>query len=336
MPILRQRQQIAIKQEATAGTAETLAAANAIMHTGIVEWEPDVVETPREAMTASLSPRGSVTGTQAAKIRFKMYLRGSYNHTTGAVAAPVAASTEPDFSVPFKACGLALVVSGAGPNEICTYSPSSTTISNEMTGAYSTVALYEDGKRYMIHGAVGNCVLTFTVGMPVLAEFEFTGLYNAPTDTALLSAPVYPTFAEPAFLSASLSIIGSYTAAKMQNLKLDLGNTIAMRPNPNGATGHFTAQITARKPTGSFDPEEVLAATNNFFTQWIAGTVGAITTGTFPSGGTNYNQFNLTIPNAMYTKVGRADRDGVGTAPVEFEAMANSAAGEDEYTFVQT
>jgi hypothetical protein len=329
MPILTGRQQIAIKQEGTAGTAETLAAANVILHTGVAEWEPDIVMTPRESLTSSLSGRGSVVGTQAAKIRFKMFLRGTS-------AAAISTATESDFAVPIKGCGLSVAYSGSTPNEIAIYSPSSTTIVDETTGAYCTVALYEDGKVYKIHGAVGNCVLTFTVGSPVLAEFEFTGLYNAPTDLALLSGITYPSVIEPAFLSAALSLIGTYATAKISSLKLDFGNVIAMRPYPNTAAGFFTAQITARNVTGSLDPEEVLAATNNFFTQWTLGTLGAITTGTFPSGGTNYNMLNLNIPNAAYTKVGMTSRDGMANAPLEFEARANTAAGDNEFELTTT
>lgn len=330
-PLLRQRQQIAIKQESTAGTAIALTLADVIMHTGVAEWEPDVTMTQREAMTASLSPRGSVVGRQSAKIRWKQYLRGSYSHTTGAVIAPSAGVTDPDFAVPFSGCGM-LQTTSAGVSY--TYTPSSTVAVDDTSGVYCTVALNEDGKTYKIHGAVGNCVLTFQVGLPILAEFEFTGVYNAPADLALITSVVYPTFAEPPFLSAALSVIGSFTTAKIQSLKLDMGNTITMRPFPNVAAGNFTAQITARHATGSFDPEEVLAATNNYFSQWIAGTVGAITTGTFPSTGTTFNKFSLTIPNAMYSKVGRADRDGIGTAPVDFDCMANSAAGDDEFSLV--
>lgn len=327
MPILSKRQQIAIKQEATAGTAETLAAANVVLHTGVAEYEPDVAVTPREAMTASLSPRGSVMGSRAAKIRFKMFLRGT-------ATAPVASSNEPDFSVPMKGCGVGITVSGGSPNEQSSFKPLTSSVVDETSGAYCTVALYEDGKRYLIHGAVGNCVLTCTVGQPVLAEFEFTGVYNVPTDTALV-VPTYPTTIEPAFLGASLSVLG-YTTAKINALTLNFGNEIAMRPNPNAAAGFFSAQIVGRKPTGTFDPEEVLAATKNWFNEWLAGTLGSITTGVFPSGGTNYNQLQITIPNAGYTKVGLADRDGIATAPIEFEARANSDAGEDEFEIVQT
>jgi hypothetical protein len=332
--MLKGRQQIAIKQEALAGTVETLAAADVVMHTGVAEYDAGGVEmVPREAMTSSLSPRGSVVGVQVGTIRWKQYLRGSYNHSTGALAAVAAGSTEADFHVPMLGCGLASTISGGAGSEQNSYSPSSTTISDETTGAYCTVALFEDGKRYRIIGAQGNCKLTFTVGQPVLAEFEFTGRTTAPTDTALLS-PVYPTFAEPAFLGASLSIIGSYAAAKIRTLTLDFGNEISIRPDPNQATGVFTAQIVRRRPVGTLDPEEVLAATNNFWGQWLAGTTGAITTGTF--GGNNNNQFSLTIPVAAYTRVGLGDRDGVSNAPLEFECRASAATGDDEFTLVQT
>lgn len=328
MPILTDRAQIAIKQEATAGTAETLLAANAILVRRGATFDADPETIPREAMSGSLSPRGTVIGARKASIKFSMFLRG----TTG---APVAGSNEPDFAVPFKGCGGSLTVSGSGPNEQSSFKPSSSTISDETTGAYCTVGLYRDGKLYKIHGAVGNCVLTFTNGQPVLADFDFMGCYNEPTDAALL-VPTYPAVIEPTFLSASLSIIGSYTAAKITSLKLDFGNEIAMRPNPNGASGYHTAQIVRRNPTGSLDPEEVLAATANFWNQWIGGTTGAITTGVFPSGGTNYNQLQLSIPKAAYIKGSLGDRDGIATMPLDFECRANSDAGDDEWELIQT
>jgi hypothetical protein len=46
--------------------------------------------------------------------------------------------------------------------------------------------------------------------------------------------------------------------------------------------------------------------------------------------------FNLTIPNAQYNSVGLADRDGVANAPINFLALANSDAGDDEWSLVQT
>ena len=335
MPILRGKAQIAIKQEAVAGTFETLAAADALMTVGTPEFEADIAMTPRNGMTGTLSPRGFVPGTQSARIRFAMRMGGSYNHSTGAIAAPTA-GTEAPWHVPMLGCGLANTISGSNPNEQNAYIPSDTTISDETSGACVSVGFYLDGKLYKIHGAQGNCRMTFNLGEPVLAEFDFLGCYNAPTDTALLTSVVYPTFVEPPFLGASLSLIGSYTTAKVRSFTFDLGNTLALRPYPNTSTGFYTAQITARNAVGTIDPEEVLAATANFWSQLTTPTLGAITTGTFPSGGTNYNMLNLNVPNAQYTKVALGDRDGIANSAIEFAAVANSAAGLDEHTLTQT
>lgn len=327
MPLLASRCQVAIVQEAVAGTAETPANGNVILTNGAPTFELTPTVTDRQAMGATLSKRGSVIGARMAKISFRQYLRGT--------ATAPAGGNQSDFAIPFKGCGLDVAYSGGSPNEIGTWKPSSTLVVDETTGAYCTVAIYRDGKEYKIHGAVGNLKLTFDVGVPVLAEYEFTGVANTPTDVALKS-PTYSTVVEPPFQGAALSLIGSYTTAKIKTLTLDLGNRIAMRPYPNTTTGFFTAQIVDRAPVFTLDPEEELAATANFWNQWLSGTLGSITTGTFPSNGTNYNQFNLTIPNAQYTKGGLADRDGVGTMPLEGQCRANSDTGEDEFTLVQT
>jgi hypothetical protein len=326
------RQQIAIAQEAAAGTAEVLALGDAILHTGMAEYDASGVEmTPREAMSAPLSKRGAVPGVRSAKIRWKMYARGSYNHATGANAA-VAAGTVSDCDVPLQGCGAARAIAGGGGAEAATYTPSSTTITDESAAAYSTVALYQDGKKYMIHGAVGNCKMTLVVGAPILFEFEFTGVYNAPTDVALL-VPVYNANIEPAFLGATLTVL-TYATSRLKTLTLDFGNEISLRPHADAAHGLHTAQIVRRNPTGTIDPEEVLVTGKDYWAEWLAGTTGSITTGVI--GGTNNNNFNLTIPKAQYNSVGLADRDGVANAPIDFIARANSDLGDDEWSLVQS
>lgn len=331
MVLLPNLQQIAIIQEAVAGTAETLAAANVIFHAGEATWEPDVVITARESMSASLSKTGVVPGTRAAKISFKMHLRGT-------TLAPTDPANLPDFNVPFQGCGAEVTVSGSPPNEQSSYKPDTALIVDETTGPYCTLGIYEggktSGKRYMIHGAVGNCRLTFEGGLPVLAEFDFTGIYNTPTDVSML-VPTYPTVIEPVFLSAALALYGE-TAVNIKTLTLDFGNEIAMRSNPNNAGGFHSAQIVNRKPVGTYDPEEKLAGTKNYHADFLSGTTGSITTGVFPSTGDEYNQLQLTVPKAQRAKVGLGNRDGVLIAPHDFECQRNSDAGDDEWELIQT
>jgi hypothetical protein len=324
MPLLADRCQVAIKAEAVPGTAETLAAANVILCTERPTWDAEPEMIPRNALTASPSQRGFVVGSRMAKISFKMFQRGT-------TTAPTDPGNLPDWIVPARSCGLVAAVSGGSPNEITTVTPASLATATQLA---ATVALYRDGKQYLIHGALGNIKKTYTVGSPVLLEFEFTGIYNTPTDVSLL-VPTYPTVVEPPFLGAALTVLG-FATPKIKAMTLDLGNKIAYRPYPNTTTGLLTAIITGRDPSGSIDVEEELAGTKNWFNEWVGGTLGSIATGTFPSSGSNYNQISDTYPNVQYKKVGHADRDGYLISPIEFQPRANTDAGNDELSWVQT
>jgi len=324
MPMLADRCQVAIKQEGTVGTAETLANANVIMTTERPTWEAMPEITERNILSASPDRRGHVVGSQLAKITFKMFQRG----TTG---APADAANLPDWVIPLRGCGVTCAVSGGSPNEVTTCTPGSLG-----TLVADTLAVYRDGKQYKIHGACGNPKKIYTVGSPVLWEFEFTGIYNTPTDVALL-VPTYPAVVEPPFLGAALTVLG-FATPKIKTLSFDLGNKIMMRPYPNDAAskGFISAIITGRDPSGSMDLEEELVSVKDWYAAWIAGTLGSIATGVFPSAGSNYNQISDTYPNVQIKKVGHADRDGLVTAPTDFVARANSDAGNDSFSWVQT
>jgi hypothetical protein len=322
MPLLADRCQVALKIETVVGTAEALAAANVIMTTERPTWDPDVTITDRMVLSASPSNRGHVVGTKAARITFKMFQRG----TTGAPTDP---ANLPDYIQPLRACGLDYAVSGGGPNEITTVTPASLG-----TLRTATVALYRDGKQYMIHGACGNVRKVYTVGAPVAYEFDFLGIYNTPTDVALL-VPTYPTVIEPPFVSAALTIVG-FATPKIRAISFDLGNRVALRPYPNTSTGFLSAVITGRDPSGTFDPEEELAGTKNWHSEFLAGTTGSLATGVFPSAGSNYNQISDTYPKIQYKKAGQADRDDQLTTPVDWRPLANTDAGNDELSWVQT
>lgn len=322
MPMLADRCQVAIKTEAVVGTAETLAAANVILPTERPTWDGDVQVVDRNALTASPSLRGVVVGSRMAKISFKMFHRG----TTGAPTDP---ANLPDFVIPLRSCGITCTVSGAGPNEVTTSVPASLG-----TLVTATLAVYRDGKQYLVHGACGNVKKTYTVGSPVLYEFEFTGIYNTPTDVALL-VPTYTAIVEPAFTSAALTVMG-FATPKIKAMTFDMGNKIAMRPYPNTASGCLSAVITGRAPSLSIDVEEELAGTKDWHAAFIAGTTASIATGVFPSSGSNYNQISDTYPKVQIKKAGHADRDGVVTTPLDCIPLANSDAGNDEFSWLQT
>lgn len=324
MSLIADRCQVAFKPEAVPGTAETLAAANVLMTTERPTWEggPEMIE--RNALSASPDSRGLVAGIRPAKISFKMFQRGT-------VGAPTDPANLPDWVPVVRSCACVAAVSGGSPNEITTVTPASLAAATQVTG---TLAIMCDGKQYLIHGAMGNVKKTLTVGSPPLYEFDFQGIYNTPTDVALY-APTYPTIVEPPFLGAALTILG-FATPKIKTLTVDLGNKITYSSYPNTGTGLFKAVITGRNISGSIDVEEELAGTKDWYAAWLAGTLGSIATGVFPSTGSNYNQISDTYPNAQLKKVGRGDRDNLVTAPFEFVPRANSDGGNDSFSWVQT
>lgn len=323
MPLLADRCQVRIKAEAVKGTAEALADANIIMCTDRPVWDPNVEMIPRNVLTASPDSRGAVPGTRMAKISFKMFQRG----TTGAIADP---ANLPDWTVPVRSAGCIATVSGGGGSEIMTVTPASLAAATQIP---CTIAILRDGKEYKIHGAQGNVKKTYTVASPVLLEFEFTGIFNTPTDVAL-GTPVYPTVVEPYFAGAALTVVG-FATPKIKSMSVDLGNKITISPYPNTATGLFYAVITGRDIKGSIDVEEELAGTKNWHSEFLAGTTGSIATGAFPSTGSQYNKINDTYPKVQYLKTGHADRDGIVTTPIDFVPRANTDAGNDSFSWVQ-
>jgi hypothetical protein len=270
--LLSKRKQIAIAQEANIGTAETLALGDAILTTDEPTWEPDVEVIERNATSASLASRGIVTGARKATINFKMYMRGTAAAPTG--------GNQPDYAMPFIGCGLGIpgaIYSGGSPNEIATWKPSTAVVTDPTAAAGMTVGMYADGKRYQIHGAMGNCIMTLLRGNPIMLDFSFTGVYETPVDAALL-VPVYETTVPPTFSSATISVLG-YASALINQLTIDLGNEVSMRTDPTTASAFLAAQIVGRRITGTIDVEEELVSAKDWYAAFLAGTESTIVTG---------------------------------------------------------
>jgi len=115
---------------------------------------------------------------------------------------------------------------------------------------------------------------------------------------------------------------------------LKIGNQITLRPDPNdvSGSGYFTAQITARKMTGSFDPEETFAADKNWFNEWTSGATGQIDTGVYPADGEPFNQFRFLMSNVQYHMLKQTDRNGIITTTIDFAIRALTDAGDDSLT----
>jgi hypothetical protein len=311
--ILSNRQVIAAKVEVTEGTAIALAGADANNLIMEPKFEADVPMYKRDFLNNSLSPQKQIATTRLGRLSFKCEVKGSGT-----------AGTAPAFGKLLRACGLGETVN-AGTNVI--YAPISALASIPTL----TLGIYRDGLKKTLKGARGNVKYSGKSGEPGMLEFEFVGVYDSVTDVALLTPSGVETTIPFPLLSATFSIASF--AAFVSQITFDMANTLEPRGDINNAAGYISTLLTKREPKGSFDPEDELVATHDFYGRWLANTTGALT---WKHGSTAGNICTFNAPTVQYTKIAEADRNGIATLNTDFLMARNSIGGDDELTLTFT
>lgn len=310
-PLLRKRRIVAAKTETTVGTPISLAAADATYNCFDSEIQNNSDNDDREGQSA-FSRLPSVAGQQIGVAKFKTELIG------GTPTAPAWMTTL------LPACG----VYGAA----LIYSP---TTNPPGSGNVKTVTIgmYEDGLFKSIAGAMGNAVFTFTAGKRIMIDWTFTGVWQPPSDVALI-APTYSTVTPIRFVSSSL-LWGSWTP-RVGEMSFDLGNDVQMREDGASAGGLLSAVIVGRKPMVKMDPESTLLASGagqgDVYGRWLAGTEAAMSW-SCTSGSTTVA---FSCPKAQLMKVTEADRNKIQIDQAEFQLNRGAAAGDDEFTITSS
>lgn len=308
MPLMTQNAVLAIAEESIEGTAESIAASDAILVYNPV-FTPGIERHERYPVRGDVSPMNRISGRRQATISFSVEIKGSG-----------AAGTAPEWGKCLEGCKMEeTVVEGTS----VTYTP----LSSEDPSF--TVGFYEDGVLYKIWGARGTFNIDLNAGQAGMINFTFTGADFSVTDAALLSGMSYDSTVPPAFLDASLSVHG-YSAV-CAALRLDIGNQVTLRESVNAESGYLSAFIPKRLPQGSLDPEMVKVATEDFFGEWRSGTEGALTA---TIGATAGNICTITAPKLAYREISMADRESIRTLGLNFDLNANS--GDDELSIAFT
>lgn len=311
--ILSNRAVVAAKAESTEGTVIALAGADANFQVMEPRFEADIPMFKREILDTSLSPFKMIPGTRLAKISFKVENKGSGT-----------AGTAPALGKLLIACGFAETVVAVTS---VTYAPTSTLANISSL----TIALYKDGLKKMIKGARGNVKYSAKNGEPGMFEFEFVGVYDSVADVALITPSGVETTVPVALLSSVFSVAGF--SAFVSQISFDMANTLEPRPDINTAAGYISALLTKREPKGSFDPEDELVATHDWYGRWLAGTTGALTW-KHPGSAGNICTFN--VPVCQYTKIAENDRNGIATLGTDFLMARSAAGGNDELSMAYT
>jgi hypothetical protein len=311
MPLLTRKKLLLAKIEAAYGTDSTPTGSAAILvrNLEVVPLQSDIVQ--RELIRPYLGNYEQLLANTRVQVTFEVELAGSGT-----------AGTPPAYGPILRSCALSEILGAS----TVTYQPES-----ELSGFESTTLyFFIDGIRHIITGARGTFTLNGTVGAIPTIQFTMTGIFNAPTDTAL-AVPTYANQATPLIFkngnTTSFSAF-SYSGA-LQSIDFNIANEIIYRELIGGTKEVI---ITDRKPGGTLQIEAVLLATKNYFTVSTGSTTGSIT---FQHGTATGNIATLTMAQSDLADVSYADMNGITMLNLPYVATP-TAAGNDELSLVFT
>ena len=232
------------------------------------------------------------------------------------------AGTAPQYGKALLACGLSETVS-AGVS--VTYAP--------VSSSFGSVTIHYniDGVRHKVTGARGTFTINANVGEIPTIDFTFTGIYNAPDDSALPSV-TYANQATPlVFKNGNTDTFEllSY-AGCLQSVTFDVGNTLVYR-ELIGCTKEVL--MTDRAANGTVVLEAVTIATKDYFTAALTdSTLGNLT---FQHGTTAGNIVDFASTRIDIGDVSYSDQDGIAMLNIPYTAIP-STAGNDEFSLVYT
>lgn len=277
-----------------------------------VDIKPTGETLKRDYLRSSLSPLTFLRGLREVEVSFETEFKG-----TGTRGVLPAWGWEGDL---FRACSMSETVN-AGVNII--YAPVSDNIES------CTLYVYKDGIFHKVTGCRGSFKLNFEVGKFPTIKWTFKGIYVSPVD----ASPAAQTFStvEPAVVLGTILTVGGYGPC-VEKLEIDIANSIAARKCMSAVSGITEQMITGRDPGGSFDPEAVLEATEDFWAKWENAEAFALALG--PIGSLDGNIIEVDAPAMQYRDITYADRNGILAYQVPFALAVNT--GDDELVITLT
>ncbi len=312
MALLLRKRLIVIETESSYGTDPTPDGADAVLvrDLTITPQSSDVVS--RDLIRPYLGASQQLLANTKVECTFSVEMAGSGT-----------AGTAPQYGKALKACGLSETVA-AGTS--VTYEP--------VSAAFSSVTIHYmiDGVRHKATGCRGTVSISAEVGSIPTLDFSFTGIYNAPDDSALLT-PTYANQDDPLVFKNG-NVTGfqllSYSGA-LQSFSFDLGNSTVYRELVGGTK---EVLITDRAASGSVSIEAVLLATKDFFASAVDDDA-ALGNLTFTHGTVAGNKVQFTSGKVDIGDVSYGDADGIAMLEIPYTCVPDSAANA-EFDLVYT
>lgn len=301
MSLFRKKAVFAAKVEATPGTAETLASADAAFLASEMNIQRTSTVIEREA-TGSFGKRASSVSGARGSYSFRIDL--AWDGTT----------TLPAFAT--------VLLAGCGyVNSSGTLTPRS-----EDAGANVktlTIGKYIDGVYKRLCGCAGNARFVMKAGDQITIEFTFEGVWVAPTDTAMI-AHTPPALMPWKAAAATTTYDG--VAMCWANCTIDLGNELYLEECANTATGFSKCVIVDRKPMITIDPEAVTVAVQNRYGMFDTEDENVFSLAIARAGAT----ITFAAPRAQIVSIEEGERNKIVIENIELQCNKNGAVNDQD------
>ena len=304
MALLTRKRVILIETESSYGTDPTPTATDVVLVTdlSITPQSSDVVN--RDVVRPYLGSSEQLLANTRVECTFSVELAGSGT-----------AGTAPRYGSALKATGLSeTVASGTS----VTYAPVSSSFSSV------TIHYNVDGVRHKVTGCRGSFTISAEVGSIPTIDFTFTGIYNAPTDTALPTV-TYGNQATPLIFKNGNTTgfqLLSYAGA-LQSLTMDLGVSTVYRELVGGTKEVI---ITDRASSGTVSIEAPTIAQKDYFTAAL--TDSSLGNLQFLHGTTAGNKVQLTSTKVDIGDVNYGEMDGVAMLEIPYTLVPSASGNE--------
>lgn len=311
MPKLHRKRSILAKAESSYGSDPTPTGSANYVQVIDLNIEPIVSdEVSRDLIRPYMGNYEVIPANTRVNVTFDVEMSGSGS-----------AGTAPKYGAILKACALSETISGGNT---VTYAPV-TTPSDSVT-----LFVNYDGVRHKVTGARGTFSMSCEVNQIPRISFSLTGIFNAPTDTALPTVTVSNQASPLIFKNGSTSSFAIFGfAAALQSWSLDFNNEVIYRELVGGTK---EVLITDRRPAGTVVVEAVALSAHNFFTDYTGTSTG---TNTWLHGTTAGNKVTVSCPQTDLGQPTYEESDGVTMLSLPFYATPTASAN-NEFSLVYT
>lgn len=312
MPLLRRKSLILAKTESTYATVPSPAPAGSdailVRNMEITPLESDVVS--RDLIRPYLGASEQLLANPRVRITCEVELAGSGT-----------AGTAPRYNPLLLACGMGSTVS-AGTS--VTYAPVSSSFSS------CTIVYNIDGVNHQVTGARGTVQMNCQLGEIPTLQFEMTGIYSTPTDTAQVAATFAAQASPLIFRDGNTSAFSfmSYAGCLM-SVEFNVNNSVVYR-ELIGCTKEIL--ITDRQAEGTVVIEAPTMAQKNYFTDALGTSTGSLS---FLHGTTAGNRVTFTAAQSDIGQPTYSETDGVVMLNIPFTATPTTA-GNNEFSLAFT